>query len=591
MKGEPNRRPIRRWQTGAALLLCAAAGVALRLYNIRGQVLVDDEWHGIYYSIGKSLWHLLTRFSVYGANSIPLNLYFGILLRTSGWTELALRMPALLAGAVSLIVLPLIARRLVSHSIAVPFAVLLAISPFLVFYSRLCRPFSIVVLLGTTSILVGSKWLAHGRPRDAALYAATAVLTIHAHLFAAPAVAGPMVCAAAALLLRTCVPGRHKAGTNAQPGLRQTVATAAGMALGLGLLVLPALARSMGDKVGALIAAGYLKSTTLPDVLGLVSGTANPLLQLIVLALAAIGLAHWLRSAPLLAAPTAAAIALQCLAVAVLRPHAMHSPLVLLRYCILLVPLVLLLAAQGLAAVCSLFRPGRTEIAALAGTALGAALFIAGPWPHRYIKTNSFTNHSAYQQSYAPINWDASYERAMHPRDFKTDLTIDAGELSPFYAKLAHDRAATAIVEFPMTIGDHFNPLYYYQHFHRKRVIIGYIPTMEMRAGPAHGRHVFGNYFVDEVLSGVADPSKLRLRNMTDLTDPDALVGSGADYVVLHKQFEAELSQIYGRIPGVEELTAIYRDLFGEAVYEDGQLVAFALPRPNAPGTNHARRR
>jgi hypothetical protein len=35
-------------------------------------------------------------------------------------------------------------------------------------------------------------------------------------------------------------------------------------------------------------------------------------------------------------------------------------------------------------------------------------------------------------------------------------------EVSPFYGLLAKESGMRPVVEYPMMIGDHFNPLYYY---------------------------------------------------------------------------------------------------------------------------------
>jgi hypothetical protein len=71
----------------AFFLLTVVIGGFLRLYLIFDQVLLDDEWHALHFSINHSLWYLLTHFSRAGANIIPLNAYVRLLLISSGWSE------------------------------------------------------------------------------------------------------------------------------------------------------------------------------------------------------------------------------------------------------------------------------------------------------------------------------------------------------------------------------------------------------------------------------------------------------------------------------------------------------------------------
>src|SRR5258707_61549 len=131
--------PNRNTAFAAALMLALVAGLGLRLYLLADQVFIDDEWHGLYYVIGKSPGWLLTHFSIPGATCIPLNLYAWALLAKPGWSETMLRLPSLACGLLCLLACPLLARDIVGQRRAALFALLLAISPILIFYSRICR--------------------------------------------------------------------------------------------------------------------------------------------------------------------------------------------------------------------------------------------------------------------------------------------------------------------------------------------------------------------------------------------------------------------------------------------------------------------
>src|SRR5690348_11039314 len=95
-----------------ALALALVTGIFLRSYLLPDQVLIDDEWHGFFYAIGKSPLWLLTHFSVPGATCIPLNFYTWLLGATVGWTETWLRLPSWIFGVLCVLVCPLLARKI-----------------------------------------------------------------------------------------------------------------------------------------------------------------------------------------------------------------------------------------------------------------------------------------------------------------------------------------------------------------------------------------------------------------------------------------------------------------------------------------------
>ncbi|HWC60593.1 MAG TPA: glycosyltransferase family 39 protein, partial [Verrucomicrobiae bacterium] len=124
----------------AILAVALLLGIFLRSYLLSDQVLIDDEWHGFFYAIGKSPFFLLTHFSVPGATCIPLNFYTWLLGHTVGWSETLLRLPSLICGVLCVLLCPLLAQKIIGTQRAAWLALLLAISPLLIFYSRICRP-------------------------------------------------------------------------------------------------------------------------------------------------------------------------------------------------------------------------------------------------------------------------------------------------------------------------------------------------------------------------------------------------------------------------------------------------------------------
>jgi hypothetical protein len=204
------------------------------------------------------------------------------------------------------------------------------------------------------------------------------------------------------------------------------------------------------------------------------------------------------------------------------------------------------------------------------------ALAFTGPLPQTYVAPNNFTSHGAYQHHYGPINWSRSFYSDFTPADFTLITTIRADEVSPFYSQLAKEQDTRPIVEYPMLIGDHFNPLYYYQRFHHRPVMVGYTRDMKLANGLAPG-NVYGNTYVDQVISLIDDPSRLKFRNMISMDDLTGMRSRNAEYIVLHKRFEAQLPEVAAPPPDMDRLWHEYQKLLGAPVFEDEHVAVFKL--------------
>jgi phosphopentomutase len=127
-----------------------------------------------------------------------------------------------------------------------------------------------------------------------------------------------------------------------------------------------------------------------------------------------------------------------------------------------------------------------------------------------------------------------------------------------------------------MMIGDHFNPLYYYQHFHRRPVLVGYTMDVSLSRGLAAG-NIYGDTYIDQVLSLVSDPARLRFRNLVSMDDLPAMRRRGAEYAILHKRFEAQLPEVAMPLPDLDRLRHQYQQTLGEPFYEDAHIAVFRL--------------
>jgi len=573
-KTVPANEPGRLW---LALVMAFAVGAFLRSYLLGGQVLIDDEWHGIYYAIGKSPGWLLTHFSIPGATCIPLNFYTWALGASVGWTEILLRLPSWLCGIACLVLCPLLARQLVGSVRAGWLAWWLAISPLLIFYSRLCRPYSAVAFFGFAAVLLAAHWRQTGNRRSAAGFAIAGVLAVYFHLFALVTVAAPVLAALVAggyAKLR-----RRPPATAPQVSIRSWLLVAGGMAAAGAILILPAMIHSLQTTFFKVALAGSLTVQSLPRVASLMAGTGAPVLAGLLGLLLVVGAVEQCRRNPWFGGMLISLYPLHVLALLVSRPDSAQAAIVLVRYCLPLVPVSLLFVACGLQAVLDFgaarlaLRPG---LQALVGLAFVTLLLSAGPLPQCYVAPNNFTNHSVYQQAYGPIDWRLSFSSDLTPPGFKLVTTVRADEVSPFYGELAKSPNGRPIVEYPMLIGDHFDPLYFYQHFHRRPVIVGYAPEVFLDRGLAAG-NIYGNSYIDQILSLVKDPATLRFSNLISMADLVGMRGRGVEYVILHKRFEAQLPQVALALPALGRVIQNYRSELGTPAYEDVNIVVFRL--------------
>ncbi len=559
--------------TGLALIV----GIILRFYMLSEQILLDDEWHGIDYAIGNSFSYLLTH-SGRGATCVPLNLYRRFLLQTVGWSELLLRLPAIIAGVLSLVIFPVLVKKIFSLRVTIVFAFLVAISPFLIFYSRVSRPYSIFTLLGFSAILSLYFWVTSGQRRYAVIYVITTVLAVYFHLFAAVVLLVPLCYVFLIKLIHKLTAFCRKQVI--VPGFTGLIVVASSI-----VLLLPVSIIAPRSWLFELVSSDQISLQSLGGFVSLLSGTANKLMVVVFLGLLSFGQVQLLRKKPLLGGIFLFSIVISFMTLAISRPECINAPIVIARYIIPLFPLGFVLVAFGMEEISNYFRYGKVITAAFL-----VILFLVGPLGRIYARPNNFTNHSAFQESYEPLSWDRSYFSDVKSEEWPGSFT-DTENIPSFYQRLSSQPDADVIIECPMLIRDHYNLYYYYQYFHKKWIIVGYYSPRE-HLEVKFGDMVYGDMYTCEVLYKVSDASKLRFTNMIDMTDIVAIRNSRAKYIILHKNIESEMAL---NIPSnaakpdaflylrTVHLNKLYRNSFGPPVFEDDNLLVFE----NSPTTVH----
>ncbi len=543
------RRDSPRWLPPPAwtFLIVAAAliGAYLRLDQFASQVLIDDEWHAVHQMLrrGPAAMFIDFGFSDY---SIPLGIFDWYVSRWFGLSETAMRAPMLLCGLATLLLFPLYVARYFSYPAAAVFALLVAMSPLLVVYSRMARPYAITLLLGWVAHAAYQRYHAASRARIGAgiAFGATATLAVWLHPIAAPFVLAPLLWAL--LQLRRAGPGEWRARSVRllQVALPTGVAMAA--------LVLPPLLAnplSMTLKTGV----DSLAVGTLAGVWFAWLGTPSSVAVVVCLALAAIGAPEVWRKLPEARTATLG-IVLTLLAVGATRPMWSFMPLTVARYLLPFLPLLLLAVAAG-AVRCAqrLATPPsvpRRAFGAVVALLPCIALAWQSPLPPLLRDPNAQTLHLTYHFDFRP---------AANP--YLTQM--ESIPLSPFWAKLeALPPGSVRVAAAPFYFESYDWDAPRWERLSGQTVLPGYVTGL----------------CVDRRFGEVPADPLFRFRNAVHLADGRNLAQRGIDYVVWQKPYlqprDGEPIPIGGETAYCEDLL---RRLFGPPAFEDAALIAFRI--------------
>jgi hypothetical protein len=537
------------------LLLPAAAGAALRLWNVRAQVLAGDEMHAVRVALVEPLSRILTTYELRD-NCIPLTALYRFLLEHGvPLSELVVRLPMLLSSLLALLVLPWTVARRVGGKAGHLFAWLVALSPLLVLYSRIARPYGPIVLFGFAATAAFEAWWRTGRRGLAGAYVLFAALAVWFHLGTAPFVLAPFLFA-----LGTLAVERRFRGAEGRPGLLGLVVVGAAMAAAILAFLLPARASLL-----ALIAAKHepqaLTLGTLAGVLRLQSGAVYLPVVVLFWLVALYGLVTLVRQPGeerRLAIYTATLAGAQILGLVVLSPEMLGHPLVFDRYLLPVLPWLLLWVAVGLSAPWWRGQKGVGELGqSAAAFLLVGALFLAGPLADPDFLGSSFTGHNDSVGFFCP--------RASLP----------AGRVPGFYNQVVRKERGSPVLEYPWIPLWSYNRVFYlYQEVHHRDVLVAMVEPLR-RAGT------------------------LAFRNMP-FTSPEGFLASRARYLIVHTDVLAEEEAVYGHCWPIiaeikprhrrelersgERMAAALTAIWGEAHYKEDGLVVWDLARLRRAG-------
>lgn len=484
-----------RWRGFLWLLPPVLLGTLLRLWNLPAQIVGGDELHALREVLHLPLGEVLTTYQLQDP-CLPIAGFYRLLLDLGvPLSEFWVHLPVLVFGLIALVAIPWIAERRVGRPAAQALAWLVALSPLLVLYSRIGRPYMPIALLGFSATAAFEGWWRTGRRALAATYVVLAGLCVYFHLGSAPFIVAPFAFALGSLLL-----DRHRAAEGDQsalPGFRELLLLGLATILAFLTFLVPSwdsLMRLIGDKHNPL----EIFPETIFGVLQLQSGSPVVPMTLAFWAAALVGLAWLLRNDLRLALYTLTLAVGQVVGLLMLSPEMLGHPLVFGRYLIPLLPWVLLWAAVGVSIPWRPFSwrvaPRIQRVVVAAGLAL---LFLTGPLSSWEFQKGSFAQHNDMLGFFCP------------------PARIAPEAVPRFYKQVAAGQPGATVLEHPWFPWWSYTKVYYlYQEAHGQDVVLSSIRP-------------------------IPGAERVRFRNMVRPHAEDFLA-SRARYLVVHTDLPAE---------------------------------------------------
>lgn len=536
----------RRWWM-VLWLAVLAAGVWLRLWQIGIQISVDDEWHAIHTLMYSSAREIFLSFGQ-ADYSVPLTLLFNALFETVGLSDRRMRLLPLAFGLVTLVLVPFVLRPWLDRRERWLLALLLALSPLLIFFARHVRPYALIVPLGLLATVALWRWWHERQPGWLALFFPTAVLAGWLHPLTTLLTGAALTWFAVIALAHWWREGRWQPFARIMAVGTATVAACA-------VLILPPLLvtpQAIAEKTGV----HQIRADTVWQSWQLVIGSARPFAALVGIGLAALGAWQWWRRDPRFLLYWAWLLAFAIIVLVFLQPAWIINAMVLVRYTAVIQPIILALIATG--AVWSLTQaghvlrvPGRDMPVAVGAGLLGLLLYLAGPLPELYRGINQFTNALRYQADY-------DFERSIFA--FMNEVETPA-----FYRRIADEPGDWEVVETPWYFETNQSPLTEYQDVHQRLIRIGMISGL------------CADWSWGEVLPD--DRHRLVLRPFVFLTDILEQPPGVNRFVVFHRQRPFAHAR---ELPDIEPCVDAFRQRFGQPWYEEEAQVVFRLPASTA---------
>ncbi|HYP40992.1 MAG TPA: glycosyltransferase family 39 protein [Chloroflexia bacterium] len=228
-----DRRTIMRllspmWLALAIMLV----GLAARLYNLDARSFWEDEVTQAHVARFSTLEEAFNYTHAY-PDVMPLMNVITWLLRVFGSNEWVVRLPAAIAGGLSVFAIYLLGSKLGGARVGLVAALLLAVSPREVWYGQEARPYTILLLLAMLQMLFAYRTVVQGRKLDWLWFALSTIVSLYTHYLALATTASALAfigLVLAAELAGSLRQARRQPSAESRAGVRQ-VASKMGLAL------------------------------------------------------------------------------------------------------------------------------------------------------------------------------------------------------------------------------------------------------------------------------------------------------------------------------------------------------------------------
>ena len=528
-------------------------GAWLRFDQFAYQVVTDDEWHAPIQLVTHSPREFLLSFGL-ADYSIPLTFLYWNEANWFGLSELGMRWPMMLASLLILSLFPIWVSRHLGWRTALVFALLLAISPLLVNYSRNARPYALTLFLGYLAHYAFFRyWNNHeGRTASGILYALSAALSSWLHLISLPFVVAP--------ILQAGVPALREWRKGNWVPIRRIFYLVAPTALLIALLILPPLLNDLGALVNK-AGSDLPNADTFIGVWHTWLGTTSPFVVFVCLGLAALGGARVWKEAPL-ARSAALGLLLTLIFLLVTRPAWIHNPLTFGRYLLPAMVVLLLAVATGAEILASRIKSKWGNAISIPILLLPVILLIiASPLRETMRRPNSYTLHSYFQFDYRKDH--QTVRERMEARI----------PLSPWWGTLRKSaRESMLIAVAPYYF---FSPKWdapRWERLSRQRVIPGFLSGL----------------CVDQRDGELPEGSRFAMRNAVHLGNDAALRRKQVDLIAFQKPYwEGHDKDRILIGADTTHCLDVLRAKYGKPAYEDDNIAVFTLQH-SKPVQSHA---
>jgi len=519
-------------------------GGSLRIYMLSDQIIVDDEMHALHAIINNSYQYIFTHFFPQDVCT-PLALIYKLIADSVGLNELTMRMPTFLAGVGLIIVVPLFIRNILGQPTAIVCAFFVAISPVLINYSRIARPYSIAVLLVMISIWAFYRWLFDREKKWAILFVVSSILGIYFHLLCAPAILGILLFGLVECFINPAI-------VNDKSRMLAILAMGLVVLLVVGVL----FAAPFWNSSHLLLrkaANGHVSALTLKRALVLLFGVGNHMLLLSMVIGTICGSIILFKRNRSLAFMVIIVVGVQITSICVLLPAKVQYFHIFARYNLWLLPLFLICISTTLT---SIRFPEAFHLKSYPGVLISAIfislLFFTGPIPKTYHRPNNFLNSNIF----------TDIEIAPEFSRFK----LNSGPISTFYKNMGKSNEDFSIVETPWYFMNPYNRLPIYQSYHKKNVIIGFVSAIVQR----YTKSDFS----------LANSDKYSFRHFLNVAKKEKLKGKKIRYIILHKDIQNE-AYLKLRKPklDIKPLISRFHAEYGAPVFEDKDILVFLVDK------------